>query len=527
MTKEEFLKMVERVLDELTEEQKKIKSTIEYYENVNPNGEEIKKANYQLQIVTQKITHIRTILELPMYARIQNMSEEEVEAYKNDKISEMRLKGVNITAELQQLQAEIERLKSKHEDIVTTFSTLDDSKREEAISQGKSIQQTINSKQIDFQQLQKDLEELKKEIENMQKKSSDDIKKQLTSEIGNAFYLEGAFRTIPELGDSEQLGATVGKDPVKAQQLAKLMVEYTALVDSQRRPTTRLDLPYDLPDLLRKKINSCYEYSNGEITDTSRLYLTYEDFVALYNKELSKFHSQFNIEKLRGLAGHQYDYSNTSPDLEFLKQHSDKLQKGELEDLQSYILQRDKLSKKIIKTKEVKNQIETLNNTIKNKVMCIYRTIIGWYQSYDTSLINVEKMWHFDTIEGIMEHLKRCEEFIKRTQDAMEKVKTELDNGKLSLSSQVEEQKKRREAIKDKMRELAGPGFEKSGVPYGSVKADDNLHMIANYVAMEHKNQVISNVLKEAQNQANMWQPNSNSLSQENVTEENIGGKTL
>lgn len=253
MTKEEFLQMVERVLDDLTEEHKKISSTVEYYKNVNPDGEEIKRANYQLDVVMQKITHIRTILHLPMYARIQDMSEAEVEAYKNDKISEMRLKGVNLTAKLQQLQEEISRLKSKHEEIVTTFSTLDDVKRDEAIAQGQSIQQTINSKTFDLQQLQTEIEELKKAIEDIQKKSSEEIKNELTSEIENAFYLNGAYRMKSEVVDSEKLSATVGKDPSKARELAKLMVDYTALVDAQKRPTAIIDLPYRLPELLRKK----------------------------------------------------------------------------------------------------------------------------------------------------------------------------------------------------------------------------------------------------------------------------------
>ena len=224
----------------------------------------------------------------------------------------------------------------------------------------------------------------------------------------------------------------------------------------------------------------------------------------MFNQELAKFNSQFNIEKLIGLAGHEYDYSNISPDLDFLKKHSDKLQKGELEDLQSYILQRDKLSKKIIKTNKVKGEIENLNNIIRNKVSNIYKTIIGWYMSYDSSVLDVGKMWHFDTIEGIQEHLRRCDEFIKRSQEAMDKFKADLDKGKLSLDSQAEGQKNQREAIKNKMRELAGPGFEESSVPYGTIYEDNNLHMIANYVAMEQKNQVTSNVLNEAQNQANI-----------------------
>ena len=124
MTKEEFLKMVERVLDELTEERKKTSSKIEYYKQVNPNSQELNDLSYQLMVIERKITHLTTRLEMPMYFRIKGMSSVEIAKYKEDLISDIRLKGVNISAEIQQLQEEIKRLEAKHEEILTTFSEL-------------------------------------------------------------------------------------------------------------------------------------------------------------------------------------------------------------------------------------------------------------------------------------------------------------------------------------------------------------------------------------------------------------------
>lgn len=525
MTKEEFLQMVERVLDELREEKKKTSSKIEYYKEVNPNSKELEDLNYQLLVLERKIGHIKVMLGMPMYFRIKGMSSVEVAKYKEDLISDIKLKGVNITAEIQQLQEEIKRLKLKHEEIVTTFSELDEDKRHDAILQGQGVQQSINSKSLNLESLKQELESLKQEIEKIEKQSADEIKENLCSEVQDAYYLAQLYNSLINktwLNEEQKFSAAVGSNPEKAQKLAKLMSDYTTIVYSQKRPTASMDIPYNIPHLLRKKIKTCFDYNHGDVMDTSRLYVIYEEFLALFNQELEKFNSQFNIEKLKGLVGQEYKSINISIDLEFLKKHSDKLEKGELEDLQSYILQRDKLSKKIIKTKEVKRQIEELNKIINTKAASIYRTIIGWYKSYDLSVINVEKLWNVDTLEIVQEHLKRCEQFIKKTQEGMTELKAELDKVKLSLSSQAEQQKNRREAVIKEMRELAGPEFENSRVPYGTADVGNNLNIIANSVAMDYVGNIASDVANEAIRQSELTDAQLNSSN-----EDSVGGKTL
>ena len=92
MIKEEFILMINK---ELTNLEKDFREKIKIL-NDNPNRSE--DVHYQLNLIERKISSLRRLVDLPVYARIQAMSDVEIEDYKQGKIGELELKIRKIQA---------------------------------------------------------------------------------------------------------------------------------------------------------------------------------------------------------------------------------------------------------------------------------------------------------------------------------------------------------------------------------------------------------------------------------------------
>lgn len=536
MTKEEFLKMVDVAIEQLMNEREKCLSRVEYYKSVNPNGKEIDTANYQYLVVSQKVNAFIELMGLPTYTRIQSMSDAEIEEYKRDKINEIKLDGITIAADIEKLKKEIAALKAQHEELMDHFVELEMTKRNSAINEGKRIQFDIQAKELKLNELELKLLKLKSKQEEILQMSSSEVKEQLTSEIGNRYNLSSIVdKNDTEKSSSALLKEIVGKNPEKAIQMARLLTDLALTEKRQGDIHVYLNVGYGIPSQLKQSIESDYAFNRGDIHSTQRFFDIYESFMEQFNKEVAIFNSQFTIEKLGSLIEKQHDYIRGdvfvmgSVDFEFLKLHSDKLSPGEIEQLQAKVLKRDKLSKKLIKTREVKREIEDLTNDISRTQKAMYRKIAGWYRQYDGQyILGIHTNFILERgMDGLAEQLKSCSSDLDKTTNELKIFKGKLESAKIKLENLLNQHREKVDGIKQQIRSLGGAEFENSEIPWAQERTEDNLSNIAASVAYGERRQFVSQVQEEAQNQANMWQPNSNSLSQENVTEENIGGKTL
>lgn len=528
MTKEEFLKMVDVVLDQIFKEKNKSLSRVEYYKSVNPNGTEFATANYQYLVACKKLDLFRSLIGLPAYARIQAMSDGEIEEYKKDKINDIKLDGITIAAEIEKLKKDIQALKDQHEELITHFVELEMEKRNSAINEGKKIQFDIQSKEFKLNELELKLTKLKSQQEEISQMSSDDVKKQLISKIANGYQLDSIISNSSEISSSRALMAAVGKEPEKAMKMAQLMTNLVYTEKKSKDIFEYLDLGYDLPSRFRHLIESDYVYNRGNIANTSRFFEIYQSFMEQFEKESEAFSNQFTKEKISGLVGKEYNYLSETVDFEFLKLHSDKLSPGQLEELQADVLKRDKLSKKIIKTREVKRDIEDLNRKISMVQKSIYQKIIDWYRAYNVSdILRVDSYLFLNDSDKVMKQLAEFPQQIQKSRDALLAFKTRLENVQTNLDYRRKQHTEQVNEIKQQIRAMGGKDFVEADIPFAHERTDDNLSSIASATAFMERKPFIGQVLDEAQNQANMWQPKPNPISQENVEEENIGGKTI
>lgn len=503
MTKEEFLKMVDVALEQLDKEKSKWLSRIEYYKKVNPNGQEFADASYQFMLVSRKVEAFRYLIGLPAYTRIQAMSDEEIAEYKKDEINNLRLEGVGIAAEIEKLKKEIEALKAQHEELLNHFIELKNSERDSAINKGKQLQLDIQAKELELKELELKLNKLKTEQEEISKKTSDEIKSQLTKK--HSINLSSALGSIQsEPSSSIELLATVGRNSEKAMQMARLLSNLAYTEKHQSDISTYLNIGWEIPSKLRNEIEKDYTYNHGDIKGTQRFFEIYESFIKQFDEEVEKFNSQFTMEKLRGLPGKEYRFESTTVDFDFLKLHSDKLSPGELETLQANVLKKDKLSKKLIKTKDVKREIEDLNWKIKRAQSDIYQKIIGWYKAYDASIIGIGSYFFHNDSERLLDDLNSWADTIAKTKKALEEFKKRLESAQSSLDNQIKQHNEKVNGIKQEIRAIGGTGFETADIPWAREQTQDNLESIASATVNIDRRQFVSQVQQEAQNQANL-----------------------
>ena len=188
MTKDEFLSMLSGELENLEKDYRTAIQRVDYFRQVNSRGKEYQEAEYQLKLVQQKINVLRRIVALPAYARIQAMSDAEIEEYKKDKVEELELRIKEIESREEQAKAKLSQLKAEQEQLMAQFGSLSGSERDRAIYRGQQLSTEISRYDVNnqwgvFASLKRKIEEVRKLQEQIKAVTSQEIKQQLSSEI--------------------------------------------------------------------------------------------------------------------------------------------------------------------------------------------------------------------------------------------------------------------------------------------------------------------------------------------------------
>lgn len=515
MTKEEFLSMLNSELENLEKDYKTAIQRADYFRMVDSRGTEFQEADYQLNIVQAKINALRNLVNLPAYARIQAMSDVEIEEYKKGKTEELELKVKEFQAREEQEKAKLSQLKAEQDQLVAQFGSLSGSERDSAIYRGQQLTEEIrrydvNNKWGVFADIKSKIDEVRKQQEEIQTMTSQAIKQQLSSEMKESFELAQAIeRTRKPIDASTELSASVASDPKKARQMANLLAFYSSLSDASQIKG-RLYLPYDLPKVLEIRFEHNYHYNSRthEVDNPDDLMELVQEFEKEFEQAKTSFSEQFTEQKLSKLVGHEFGIISSEVDMEFLQQHTDKIYDGELALLQSLVEQRNELSKKIFKTRDTKREIESLNDQIIRKQDDIYEEIVGWYkiQSKDFFgiFLGIKASVAFNNLEALQDSLKRCKEDIVYSEQAITKVKERIQEEKAKMEQQRQSNEARKAEIAQQIRALGGEEHKETDIPYASDRADYNLEDIVRGQGIVYHRDVINRVQQEAQNQADI-----------------------
>lgn len=245
--------------------------------------------------------------KLPAYARVEEMSDIELEEYKKEKIKELELK-------IKEIEAKEESSKSKSE-----------------------------------------IEKVRKQLEQIKNKTSQEIKKELLAEIDKTGAIAGSLKGVLNYpsGSWEEMLATKGDcDDYKTVKLAELLIQYKNLNDEKINTEINSGIYINSSFKEFKKLIESSEYYNSrfsEIKNPDKLIEIVEEFEKKFNKEKTNFMEK--IDELFDVFSRK-SFLTPYPSIDFFKQYSDKLDIAKLENLQNLVAERDRLSKKFLKIKK-------------------------------------------------------------------------------------------------------------------------------------------------------------------------------
>ena len=512
MTKDEFLSMLNEELENLDQEYKTTSQKVEYFRTINSSGKELRETEYQLQALAQKNYTLGELVTLPAYARVQVMSDIEIGEYKKEKVEELELKIKEIESKEKQETAKLSQLKSEQEQLIIQCGGLTGNERDRAIYRGQQLSEEISRYDINnqygvFASLKKEKEEIRKQQELIKNMSSQEIKQQLSQKIKNSYTLAQRVEwTKNPIDEFIELQASVAADPEKAQQMANLLTAYKQLSNEQQKISGKLYLGYGLPKSLEKdltKYSYNYDSSTNEVFKPDKLMEIVQEFVGLFEQAKANFNEQFTEQKLSKLVGKEYGIESSEVDIDFLKQHTDKLVDGELEHLQSLVEQRNKLLKKIFKTKDTKWEIENLNNKIKQEQSTIYGEIIGWYKSRSKDLLGITYGLNFVNLEILQDSLKSCKKDIDRSEQSINEVKEEIQKAKVEMEQKRQNYETKKTELAQRIRALGGEKYKETKIS-PSIDVKNNLSSIANAQRIVYEREIVNRVQQEAQKQADI-----------------------
>ena len=183
MTKEEFLNMVYAEIDRLKEVQKHHNNLIIIYEKLlqnNPSSqdykEKLEQSKYNLEIIKNTITQLNHFLKYPIYARINAMSDLEVDEYKQSKITECEGKKDTLNTQKASLLETHKTKKREMNDIIEQF-TSEKTDHEKVLQLDESIQ-TISSR---ITEIDEELSSLEEQLNFLRTRSLHEIKFAITN----------------------------------------------------------------------------------------------------------------------------------------------------------------------------------------------------------------------------------------------------------------------------------------------------------------------------------------------------------
>lgn len=537
MTKEEFLTMINTELENLEIEFQKANNRANHFRQIDSNigysykSQEQKEANYQLHLISQRLGAIKVLVNLPAYARIQAMSNVEIEAYKKEKIDELSLKIEELKAKESQERAKVHQLKAQQEELLSQYGSLSGTEKDNAIYREQKLQIELtkydsNNQHNVFGKIQKEVQEIYKMQEQIQNKTSQEIKNELSAEIKGSTTLTSILEYNSKYGleSSRELLASVAEEPEKAQQMANLLTYYNRVQDEAKEIKVGLYFEGGLPSELSRRLKEnrdYYDSNTNTLHEPDKLTEIVIEFEETFNQAKNDFMNNFTLKKLSKLLGKEQGVFSSQVDMNFLQQHKDKLNNGTLEHLQSLVAQRDKLSKKIIKTKNVKQNIKSLNSRIEQEQNNIYKRIIGWYKSQSRDILGLSNSVSFwnPNPESLQRDLERLTRDIDDSQRAISEMKENIQKAKVELKCQVQKNKDKKTAVEQQIRTLAGPKFMETDIPYTSNKIEHNLNSIVDAASKTHQVEVINRVQQEAQNQADTKEAEIRKMSVEQLLE--------
>lgn len=504
MTKDEFLSMINSELENLEKEYQEASKKVQYFKTLGVNNQEYQEAEYLLKLVKEKCQRLSNLLSFPYYARVQAMSDVEIEQYKKDEHEKLELEIKKIEAEETKEREKLSQLKAEQDKLITLSSSSGLSSEEK--EKGKQLYEQISRYDDVFKEFERKIENVRRKQEQIKTMTSKEIKKQIIKNpLDSLEYYDQTVDLLTKnpISSTTKLRASVASDPKKALHMADLETDYATLDDEQDKIKMR-----------NKDIQDIFGYHYDTIEKVQELEKTLEEAKSFVNKQLTVG----KIYELGRFYGRNDGKCDDEVDMDFLQRHADKLSDNELENLQILVEDRDKLLKKIIKTNRTKEEIEYLNKEIRKEQARIYEKIISWYKSKLKSYSGIFTCDKFsDLFSGRSSDTKKaieaCEGYISDMEKKIAKFKEKLRK----IDEDVKQLEAKKDEIAQQIRALGGEEH-KDAIVSGMNNTENNLNFgIIRSASDVFERKIVDRVQQEAQHQADIEEARLRGISVEEL----------
>lgn len=221
MTKEEFLNMVESIIQQLEKEKETISASLEFEKAVNNNAQTPRRTELErsLKLIQMKISAVSLITKLPARLAIEHASEIELKKYKEDKKEDTKKLLAEAEIDLKTMQSQMselteERANIEKEYVKTKYATL--------IEKGREINGQIENLNRSILETQDKILKAKQELERIDSIDLEEIRKELLAKTVTA--QNSTLLQDPTL--IEKIMNEIREDPEKKERLTQLLIEY-------------------------------------------------------------------------------------------------------------------------------------------------------------------------------------------------------------------------------------------------------------------------------------------------------------
>lgn len=494
MTKEEFATMLDAELEKLQEEYKINSHRYEFMKKFHNGSIDYNNSLFQKQITKKKLESLKKVITLPLYARVQAMSDVELEAEKKARVEEAEL---NIKAKEEEIKQAEEKLSHLNDERVQLI----DKYEEDGYAKGtwsdtlyyreQELCSEIHSYHFDIiPKLEKELEELRKKPEEIKLMTNQDIKQQLLSKVKISNSL-GENAKMFENSDVFR-DFTSPLEPEKLEQMESLLNEYQDLCNEQKTLGVDIGLPYEIPNFLKNRLSSASGPFNED--GLEQLIEIVEKGEKVFESSKVIFDNKYIEQKLLPLLDRKHNV--TSDDIAFLQQFSDKIPESKFDYWKSLMGQRDALSNKIFKTLSTKRKIKDLDGKLNLEISKMQESLVYWHKSEFYALYggNLD-FTNEDYLRASLEEGKKTAEI---SQSKISEYKERLKQAAVEFKQKNKPYEDKKLEIVQKVKELSGAKYEANDVNYNSSSKLTDAYVDA------YERATIDRVRQEAQKEADI-----------------------
>lgn len=524
MSKEDFLTIIDKELDRLYKDLRESEHLVTFYENVgDPKAESEKR---KIVFIKERIRKLTEIINLPLYTRIQNMTEEEVKKYKADKLSQYSRELQLVTQEMSDAQAELDKLNSDRDALMSKVKA--GAKIEEVQAEYRRIEEKSKELLDKIKQLESKKVSIEYNIRVYSSASVEYIKGELLRKLQSSKKLAEKLeekkddreehRIIGELTSEEQ-AAEFAK---RTSEYAQSKVDYNQAKNRYYESHMYEDVTVSVPYILRELGLESFRYYKNDGTMSQPIMSE-----SWWSKnEVDEYKADFermkrDVEPKLSLLyaiidGDSWTFEGVVQQLSRLKSGNDsytQLFARKIEYIRELRKEKQRLDKKLIKSRNVKDSISDYKRAIDNQTEAFYEEVKKALIA-DIKLSSERLMPNFFRSSAYytprLDSKERIEEFRKRVGEldkAFEEVYTQIHAIEEKRDKEIHYEKEKVEQKRRDVEETVGRSVTQGELgerfgnsPYSRFESD-TIERISPTYAKFKQTQEMSRVEEESKKQ--------------------------